>query len=291
MPPVLFRSDWGVSCDAAYACASLHQAVRYVGATPRFVDCEPESLNPDPGDARRKLGARTAACIVPHLFGRPARLAAFRELGPPLVEDCAQTLGVRRDDRPVGSSGDVVVCSLYATKLIAGGEGGVLLSPDPGVVETARRVRDCEVDDADPMAFNFKCSDLHAAIARAQLARLDELLARRARLAAAYLDALRAAPVDLPAAAPAGEHAWFRFVVRVRDHDLGELLARCERHGVACRRPVGRLVADLDLSELPGCRDAWRSACSLPLYPALTDAEAEAVPRRFLAALDEAADD
>lgn len=269
----------------AYACASLHQAVRYAGATPTFVDCDPTTLNADPDDARRKLSARTAACIVAHLFGRPAEIAAFRDLGPPLVEDCAQTLGVRHRGRQVGSWGDVTVCSFYATKLVAGGEGGLLLSADETIVERARRLRDCEVDEADAMAFNFKTTDLHAAVARTQFTRLDEFLARRARLAADYRAALGAAAIELPSPTADGEHAWFRFVVRADEPDLDDLLRRCEQRGVACRRPVGRLVPEVDLSELPGCREAWRSACSLPLYPALTDDEGEAVPRRFLAAL------
>ena len=227
----------------------------------------------------------TTACIVAHLFGRPAEIAAFRDLGPPLVEDCAQTLGVRYRDRYVGGWGDVTICSFYATKLVAGGEGGMLLSPDETIVERVRHLRDCEVDGADAKAFNFKTSDLHAAVARTQFARLDEFLARRARLAAGYRAALTGCAIDLPSADDDGEHAWFRFVVRATAPGLDDLLQRCEQRGVACRRPVGRLVPEVDLSQLPGCRDAWRSACSLPLYPALTDEEAEAVPRRFLAAL------
>jgi dTDP-4-amino-4,6-dideoxygalactose transaminase len=271
----------------AFACASLNQAVVWAGATPRHFDCDPTTLNPDPADARRKLGARTAACIVAHLFGLPADAPAFRDLGPPLIEDCAQTLGVVRDGLPVGSTGDVVVCSFYATKLIAGGEGGMLLARDPAIAERARLLRDCEDDGGDPASFNFKLSDLHAALARVQLSRLGEFLARRAQLAAAFRAALLDAPVDLPGAHGSGAHAWFRFVVRLRQQPIEDLLARCERGGLACRRPVGRLVEGVDLEQLPGCREAWQRACSLPLYPALTDDEAEAVPQRFRAALED----
>lgn len=273
----------------AYACASLHQAVVWAGATPRHVDCDPASLNPDLDDARRKLAPNTAACILPHLFGLPADADGFRSLGPPLIEDCAQTLGAARAGRPVGSTGDLVVCSFYATKLIAGGEGGLLLARDRALADRARALRDCEDPGGDPDAFNFKLSDLHAALARLQLGRLGEFLARRARLAGSYRAALRDAPVALPTAATDGEHAWFRFVVRLQDQDIDAVLAAAERHHVACRRPVGRLVAGLDLTQLPGCREAWRKACSLPLYPALTAAEAEAVPRRFRAALQDCA--
>lgn len=271
----------------AYACASLHQAVVYAGATPCHFDCDPFSLEPDAGDARRRMGAGAAACIVPHLFGRPANIEAFRELGLPLIEDCAQTLGVRRGGRLVGTSGDLTVCSFYATKLIAGAEGGMVLSRDDALIRRAREQRDCEDPGGHAGAFNFKLSDLHAAIAAVQLERLDEFLARRRELAGRYHEGLQHADVDLPPAVDDGEHAWFRFVVRLRSFTLEAVLGRCERHGIACRRPVGRLVEGLDLEDLPGSQEAWRKACSLPLYPALTEAEAEAVPQRFLEALEE----
>lgn len=274
----------------AYACASLNQAVRYAGAQPRYVDCDPVSLNPDPDDARRKLSKRTAACIVPHLFGLPADVDAFGALGPPIIEDCAQTLGVRLGDRLVGSFGDVAVCSFYATKLVAGGEGGMLLSRDKSLIERARVLRDCEDPQGDAGSFNFKMSDLHAAIAHVQLERLGEFLQRRAEIAAAYRAALGGATIDLPTLPDDREHAWFRFVIMLREHNVAALLRRCEGHQLACGRPVGRLVAGVDLDELPGCRTAWERACSVPLYPALTDDEARQAPQRFVAALDEGDD-
>jgi len=268
----------------AFACTSLHQAVAHARATPRFVDCDPLSLNPDPIDAQRKLSSRTAACIVPHLFGLPADIDAFAALDVPVIEDCAQTLGVSVNDRPVGSSGVMTVCSFYATKLVAGGEGGMVVSSDRNLANRARSLRDCEQPDAPEAAFNFKMSDLHAAIARVQLAGLDGALRRRRVLASAYREALADTAVDLPVESPSG-HAWFRFTVGLRDQDVDSLIARCDRRGLSCRRPVGRLAPGVDLDALPGCRSAWESRCSLPLYPALTEDEARQVPERFKAAL------
>ena len=269
----------------AYVCASLNQAVRFAGARPRFFDSDPVSLNPDPDDAARKLGPRTAACIVPHLFGLPAEISAFMDLGVPVIEDCAQTLGVMLENGPVGSFGTVTVCSFYATKLIAGGEGGMVLSRDRRLVDRARALRDCEQPHGDAEAFNFKMSDLHAAIAEVQLGRLPQLLSRRRKLAAAYRAALAGAAIDLPLQPSVGGHAWFRFVVRLRRHDPGMMIERCEQGGLSCRRPVGRLAEGIDTEDLPGCRSAWTTACSLPLYPSLSDEEAGDVPVRFLAAL------
>lgn len=271
----------------AYACASLNQAVRYTGATPRYVDCDPSTLNPDPDDARRKAGPATAACIVPHLFGLPADVESFVDIGVPVIEDCAQTLGVAGGDRPVGSYGHLVVCSFYATKLIAGGEGGMVLSRDTELVARAGELRDCEDPRANPYAFNFKMTDLHAAVAGVQLSRLPEFLTRRRQLARRYTEALEATPVDLPQELPDRGHAWFRFVVTLGDHDLGALIDRCRQRQLACERPVGRLVPGVEsrLAELPGCRQAWERSCSIPLYPALGEPEVGQVLARFIDAL------
>ncbi len=274
---------------AAYACASLRQAVKYTGATPRFVDCDPETFNPDPEDARRKLSAATAACIVPHMFGLPADIDRFVELGPPVIEDCAQTVGVRLGDRVVGGFGVLTVCSFHATKPIGGGDGGMLLSTDAELLAKAAELRDCEDPSANDFAFNFKMSDLHAAVAHVQLRRLPEFLTRRRELAEHHRAALQDARVGLPLEAGDREHGWWRFVVAADVADLDALLSACARHGVMCEQPVGRLVDEVagGLDDLPGCRQAWRQACSIPLYPALSDARATQVVERFRAALEE----
>lgn len=275
---------------AAYACASLRQAVMYVGATPIFVDCDPVTFNPDPEDARRKLSADTAACIVPHMFGLPADIDLFVELGPPVIEDCAQTVGVQLRDRVVGSFGALTVCSFHATKPIGGGDGGMLLSQDAELLAKAAELRDCEDPSGNDFAFNFKMSDLHAAVAHVQLRRLPEFLTRRRELAAHHRASLQDAGIGLPPRADDREHGWWRFVVTADVADLDALLSACARHGVRCDRPVGRLVHEvvegLD-DHLPGCRQAWQQACSIPLYPALSDARAAQVVERFKAALRE----
>ncbi len=275
---------------AAYACAGLRQAVKYVDATPIFVDCDPVTFNPDPEDARRKLSADTAACIVPHMFGLPADIDLFVELGPPVIEDCAQTVGVRLRDRVVGSFGALTVCSFHATKPIGGGDGGMLLSQDAEVLAKAAELRDCEDPSGNDFAFNFKMSDLHAAVAHVQLRRLPEFLTRRRKLAEHHRASLQDAGIALPPQADDREHGWWRFVVTTDVADLDALLSSCARHGVTCDRPVGRLVREvvegLD-DHLPGCRQAWQQACSIPLYPALSDVRAADAVGRFKAALEE----
>jgi len=271
----------------AFVCASVVQAVRATGATPRFVDCDPATFNIDPADARVKVGEHTRAIIVAHLFGLPADLDPFLELGPPVIEDCAQTLGARYNGHPTGTFGELSICSFYATKLLAAGEGGMVLSSSADVLERARRLRNCDDPASGEWAFNFKMSDLHAAVGLAQLDQLPQQLARRKVLAQRYRAAFEKLPVGLPACPDDREHQCFRFVVSLKDGVLEPLLERCEELGLACRRPVGYLPNPVraDLDNLPGCREAWQTACSIPLYPGLADEEVELVVSRFEAAL------
>ena len=271
----------------AFVCASVLQAVRATGATPRFADCDPATFNIDPADARRRVGGRTRAIVVAHLFGLPADLCPLLECGPPVIEDCAQAIGARYDGRPAGTFGEISICSFFATKLLAAGEGGMVLSRNADILERVRRLRNCDDPSSGEWAFNFKMSDLHAAIGMAQLERLPDRLERRKKLAHRYRAAFEKLPVGLPASPDDREHQYFRFVVSLKDGALEPLLERCEKLGLDCRRPVGYLpdLVRAKLDNLPGCRQAWQTACSIPLYPALTDEEAELVVSRFETAL------
>jgi dTDP-4-amino-4,6-dideoxygalactose transaminase len=274
----------------AFVCASVLQAVRTAGAVPRFVDCDPTTFNIDSADARKKLGEKTAAVIVAHLFGLPADVEELSGLGPPVIEDCAQTLGAEYRGRRVGARGEISICSFYATKLLAAGEGGMVLSSNADLLEGVRRLRDCDAPDSTEWAFNFRMSDLHAAIGLAQVGRFAERMARRKLLAQRYAAAFAGLPLKLPEGPADREHQYFRFVVSLKAGKLEPLLERSEKLGLSCRRPVGYLPAPVRaaLDELPGCREAWRTACSVPLYPSLTDAEADLVVRRFEAAVESA---
>ena len=258
-----------------YACDALHHAVTRCGAHPVLVDADPATSSLDPADARRRLTPRTRAVIVPHAFGLAAPLAPFLALGPPVIEDCAQALGAVRDGRPAGSAGAAAVCSFYATKLLTTGEGGLVGGP----ARLVARVRDAREYDERPdlvPRFNYKLTDIQAALGRSQLARFDDFLARRRAIADRYRTRLHGLPCRLPGeAGPA--HVYHRFVIEV-ERPLGAVIAALERRGVCARRPVFRPIhRALGLDGYPEADRLWERALSLPCYPALTDAEVDRV--------------
>ena len=264
----------------SYVCPAPWLATQRVGAKAQLVDIDLQTFNIDPAAARRVITKRTRAIIVPHMFGLPADLTALEQLNVPIIEDCAQTLGAMEQGRPVGTVGRLTVCSFYATKLLCGGEGGMVLSNEGALLERAKSLR--EYDGAatlDPSSFNLKLTDLQAALGLSQLGRFSAFQERRRFLAAAYRDVLSSKATICPSVPPGRSHGYYRFVIRVplvrADPDgLMALISRLEQQGIHCRKPVFRpLHRYLDQSGFPNSDEADRAALSIPLYPDLTDDE------------------
>nr|MBI3612526.1 DegT/DnrJ/EryC1/StrS family aminotransferase [Nitrospirota bacterium] len=222
----------------SYVCAAPWLAVVRVGAQPKIVDIEPDTYAIDPAEAKKALSARTRAIIVPHMFGLPADLTGLQALGVPLSEDCAQTLGATEAGRQVGAVGVVAVCSFYATKLLCTGEGGMLLSNDDVLLERARALREYDEEPIlDDRAFNYKMTDLQAAIGISQLSRFRSFLERRDVIAASYRAAFSSTRLGLPVIPPGRSHIFYRFVVRVSGATgpVASMIARLEKRGLQCR--------------------------------------------------------
>ena len=263
----------------SYVCVAPLHAVEYVGATPRLADIDADTYNVDPADVRRRCTRRTRAIIVPHLFGLPADLDALLRLGIPVIEDCAQAFGARYGGRPVGSLGEVGTLSFYATKLFTTGEGGMVLSRDRRLLARIRDLRDYDERLHHATRFNYKLTDIQAALGRSQLRRLPAMLARRAAVAARFRRRWAALPVGLPVADGRRSHVYHRFVVAC-PMAATSAARRLARLGVTARRPVFQPIhRTLGLEGFPGAEQAYRHALSVPIYPALTAKEAEVVIR------------
>lgn len=262
----------------SYTCVAVLHAVRHAGAVPRLVDIADGEYAMSLRDAQLRMTARTRAIIVPHMFGMSADLRGLEQLDLPIIEDCAQALGATYRGRPAGSLGTIAICSFYATKVITTGEGGMLLSDSEVVLRRARDLRDYDGRDGLRTRFNYKMTDFQAALGRSQLNRLPAFLARRRALAARYGAALRVFPAALPAGAPGRPHSFYRYVIGVDD---AQRLARLlHDRGVECKLPVPRpLHRSLRQAGFDRTDRAAATALSIPLYPSLTDDDADAVLR------------
>ncbi|MEA2208319.1 MAG: perosamine synthetase, partial [Solirubrobacteraceae bacterium] len=178
-------------------------AVLYEGATPVFAEIDPVTLNLDPAAAEAAVTPRTKAILPVHIFGYPADMPAFeaiaREHDLAIVEDACEALGGRHaDGTPVGGRGNPAVFGFYANKQLTTGEGGMVTLADARVkqrIDSERnqgRAPDMDWLDHDRLGFNYRLSELACALGIAQLERLDEMLAARARVAERYRAALGA---------------------------------------------------------------------------------------------------
>lgn len=259
----------------SFVCSALLNAVAYTGGVPVPADIELDTLNLDPRDAERRLSPRTRAVILPHMFGLAADPGRFLGLGVPIIEDCAQSIGARFGSRPVGSFGQAAVFSFYATKVIATGEGGMVATPSG---ELAARVKDLKTYDRrdDPASrFNFKLTDIQAAIGRVQLGRLDEFIDRRRAIAGTYRSAFQNLPVRLPPD-DAGR-IYFRYVIDI-GADCTEFIRRAANAGIGCDRPVYiPLHRLLKQDGFARTERAWRQCVSIPIYPSLAAADVDRI--------------
>jgi perosamine synthetase len=271
----------------------------YENAKPVFCDIDPRTLNIDPAAAAAAVGDRTTGLLPVHIFGYPAdmpeleRLAGERGLW--VVEDACEALGATHaDGRPVGGRGNLAVFGFYPNKQITTGEGGAIACPDEAVKEridserNQGRAPDMGWLDHDRLGFNYRLDDLSCALGIAQLERLDELLAGRARVAALYGEALAGIEeLELPCPDEGGDRrSWFVYVVQLpRGVDRDAAVTALREHGVESKPylPAIHLMSFYRErfghrdGEFPVCEDVSRRSLALPFFGELTEAEVEQV--------------
>ncbi|MFH1674129.1 MAG: DegT/DnrJ/EryC1/StrS aminotransferase family protein [Pseudomonadota bacterium] len=260
-----------------YLCVAPLNAVRYVEATPVFSDIDPGTGNIDAKRAQAVVSEKTKAIIVPHMLGQPAQMEGFGDLRIPIIEDCAQSIGARYKGKRVGSFGEVAICSFYATKVITTGEGGMVLSDNKELLETVRDLRDYDEKISYMTRYNYKMTDMQAALGIEQLRKLPEFIAKRRQVAEFYEEMFADLPVRLPGKVDGCEHIFYRYVLRIGS-DVEDFIKTMEDLNVVCRRPVYRPLHQLvNQTDLKNTDQVWNDSVSIPIYPMLTDKEREQV--------------
>jgi perosamine synthetase len=274
--------------------ASANVAV-YERARPVFADIDPVTLNLDPEAAAAAVTDRTTAVMPVHIFGYPADLSAFEALRLPIVEDACEALGaIDADGIPVGGRGHPAVFAFYANKQLTTGEGGMVTTADAAIKERIdserNQGRSPNMDwlDHDRLGFNYRLSDLACALGLAQLERLDDMLAGRARVAAAYGEALSGIEgLQLPCPdVGQARRGWFVYVVQLpagSGHD-GVVRALAERSIPS--KPYFPAVHLMSYyrdrfghreGEFPVCEDVAARSIALPFFPDMTESQVERV--------------
>jgi dTDP-4-amino-4,6-dideoxygalactose transaminase len=261
----------------SYLCVAPLNAVSYVGAIPVLADVDPGTGNVDPEKIKDLVSEKTKAIIVPHLLGQPTPMGWIRDLGVSVIEDCAQSIGARYQGRRVGSFGDMAICSFYATKVMTTGEGGMVLSDNETLLETVRDLRDYDEKSSYRVRFNYKMSDMQAALGMAQIKRLTDFISSRRRIAEFYDNAFADLPVRLPMKVTECAPIFYRYVLRI-ESDVKDFIQRMAYANVVCRLPIYKPLHQLlHQSGFENTDRIWSRSVSVPIYPMLTDQEREQV--------------
>jgi len=266
----------------SFTFAATGNSVALTGATPVFADIEPETFSLDPEAVAAAVTDRTKGILPVHLYGHPARmteLAAVAErFGIELYEDAAQAHGAALDGRPVGTFGRFAMFSLYPTKNMTSGEGGMVSTADEATAHRVRLLRNQGMAtqyENEVVGFNARMTDLHAAIGRVQLTKVEAWTERRRANAAFFDDNLRG--VTTPPVVSGARHVYHQYTVRVPEDRDGFVRALREEHqvgsGVYYPIPNHRLPSLTRFApglDLPETERAAREVVSLPVHPSLT---------------------
>ena len=276
--------------------------VLYCGGRPVFADVDPETLNLDPAAVEACLTPRTKAILPIHFAGLPCDMTAIhaiaRSRNLTVIEDAAHALGAEIGGRRIGSLSDLTTFSFHPVKHITTGEGGMVTVNEPALAERLRRFRNHGIDrevrqrqatwmqDMVAFGFNYRLTDVQSALGLSQLRRLDARLKRRAEIAGRYLEAFAAMPeVTTAPTRPGTRHAWHIYPLQLnldrlrQDREAIFQALRAENVGVSVHyRPVHlhpyyREHLGTSLGQFPAAEAAFERLITLPLFPAMTDAD------------------
>jgi perosamine synthetase len=230
------------------ACANV---AKYLGAKPVLIDSEISTWNIDPNKIEEKITNKTKAIMVVHIYGHPADMDPIMKIakkyGLYVIEDAAEAHGAEYKGRKVGSIGDIGCFSFYANKIITTGEGGMITTNDDKIAEKVRRLRDQGYNLSmrkwlvhDVIGYNYRLTNLQAAVGLAQLERIEEFINRHREIARYYNSLLKnIRGVTLPPEMPWARNVYWMYTILVDEEFLGitrdDLMKKLETYGVDTR--------------------------------------------------------
>lgn len=270
----------------SFTFAATANSVALTGARPVFADISPDDFCLDPDAVEAAITERTVGIMPVHLYGHPAKMDRLQAVadahGLQLFEDAAQAHGASLGGRPVGSFGSFAMFSLYPTKNMTSGEGGMVSVANAEVERLVRLYRNQGMEKQyhnEVVGFNCRMTDIHAAIGRVQLTKVDAWTAKRQENAAFLSANLRG--VTPPPVAPGAVHVYHQYTIRVPQDRDGFAAALREQYNIGSGMfypvPNHKLAPFSVDVELPETARAAAECLSLPVHPSLSQGDLERI--------------
>ena len=270
----------------SFTFAATANSVALTGATPVFADIDLDSFCLDPASVESRITERTKAVMPVHLYGHPAEMTGFAELASKhdiaIFEDAAQAHGASLDGTPVGAFGQFAMFSLYPTKNMTSGEGGMVSVADDETERLIRLYRNqgmLRQYENEVVGLNNRMTDIHAAIGRVQLTKVDAWTSTRQANARFLSDNLEC--VVTPPVADGAVHVYHQYTVRVPEDRDGMAAALREEYAIGSGMfypiPNHRLAPFATSDDLPVTEQAARECLSLPVHPSVSQADLERI--------------
>jgi dTDP-4-amino-4,6-dideoxygalactose transaminase len=299
----------------SFTCMANANAVVIAGGVCRFADIEERTYNLDAADVEKRITPKTRAIMMVDQIGLPADLDAIRSVadkhGLILLDDAATAFGATYKGKPLGGHGVPTCFSFHPRKMITTGEGGMLMTDSDAWAERARVLRSTGASVSDlarhqakgalfqqyfESGYNYRMTDIHAAIGLVQLGKLDAIIAQRAAQAKLYGELLASACDDVspPYVPPYATHAWSSYCIRLKPSakvSADDVVKRMAERNVSCRRGIQPLHFEPYFMEtmkglvLPQTESAARETLFLPIFPGLTEEEQRTVVRALVESL------
>jgi perosamine synthetase len=281
---------------SSFSFVASANAILFTGATPVFAEVDPRTFNMDPAAVEAAITPRTKAILIVDIFGYPADVPALVEIaerhGLARVEDACQSIDGSHDGRKLGTFGHPAVYGFYANKQLTTAEGGVVLTDDPDLARVLSSLRNQGRSDDGAwlvhsrLGFNYRLSDVHSAIGVAQLERLDDMMAGRARVAGWYQERMRAIDGVTPMYEGPQPRSWFVYAPRLDpDVDRDAVIGDLDAAGVSAKpylpcihlQPFYQEEQGHRPGEFPVTEAISASTIALPFFPEMTEAQVERV--------------
>jgi len=279
----LFLALWALGIKSgdevlapSYVCSAILNAIFMLKAKPLLVDINPDDFNISYESTKKLITKKAKAIIIPHTYGVPADLSKFKKLGLPIVEDCAQALGATYKDQKVGTIGDVGVFSFYATKLMTTGHGGMISSRNKFFINKIKDYREFDLRKKYFPRFNFKMTDIQAALGLSQLKRLNSFIKKRENIAQRYTKVLLGFNLERQMNKSGGKRIYYRYVIISKN--VLKLKQVLLKNAVKAIVPITseELLHNylrLPKKRFPHAENVSKNTLSLPIYPAMKNNE------------------